>query len=584
MNGALPGFGTRSDLQLKYGRAPEVSASMSYLFDTRRYLSTFTANRVPHIFTDVLVIGGGIAGLRAAIEASQYGDVLVLTKGGPFQSNTAHAQGGIAVVLAEEDTFEKHIADTLEVACGLGDYGAIDTLVRQGPAEVAQLRTWGAEFDLDEDGRLSRGREGGHGLPRILHAHGDATGHELAQALVHRVLEIPRVRTFYQCFTIDLLTLDGVCCGAITFHPKYGHQLIWAKATILASGGAGRLFRETTNPDVATADGIAMAYRAGAVLREMEMIQFHPTTMYVAGATRALISEAVRGEGAYLVDRSGRRFMPDYHEDAELAPRDVVSRAILAEMSRTNTPSMYLDVRHIGAERFAKRFPSIAERCRQFDIDIETDLIPVRPSAHYMIGGVAVDAETRTTVDGLLACGEAACTGVHGANRLASNSLLEGLVFGAIAGRTAGRGLAGWSANGHPSRINNLAEPTKRVELDLEDIRNSLRALMTRAVGIQRVGGQLADAVDTICFWGRYVMDKTFNNRYGWESQNMLTVARLMAHSALKRTESRGVHSRDDYPQMDDEHWRVHLTIKRDPNGPLIDTQPVDRGPESLKE
>mgnify|MGYP000131030938 CR=1 FL=1 len=549
---------------------------MSDYYERRRYLSTFTANRVPHLFTDVLVIGGGVAGLRAGIEASRYGDVLVLTKAALRQSNTAHAQGGIAVVLGEEDSPEQHIADTLQVACGLGDYTPIEMLVRRGPDEVQHLLSWGARFDLDAQGNLSRGREGGHGVARIIHAAGDATGREVAEVLIHRAMETPHLRVFENCFTIDLVTLDGVCCGAITFHPKYGHQLIWAKQTILASGGAGRLFRETTNPDVATADGLAMAYRAGAVLRDLEMVQFHPTTLYVAGATRALISEALRGEGAHLVDRTGRRFMPDYHPDAELAPRDVVSRAIAQEMARTKAPCMFLDVRHIGSDRFARRFPSIFELCGQFDIDVGRELIPIRPSAHYMVGGVAVDPMGRTTVAGLLACGEVASTGVHGANRLASNSLLEGLVFGAIAGQTAGTGLAGWSANGHPSRISSPATPSKRAQLDLEDIRNSLRALMTRAVGIERDGAHLTEAIESIDFWGRYVMDKVFDERYGWESQNMLTVARLIAYAARQRTESRGVHSRTDYPQTDDDRWRVHITLCRGQDGPEIGVQPVE--------
>jgi L-aspartate oxidase len=554
---------------------------MSELYEQRRYLSTFTANRVPHIFTDVLVIGSGIAGMRAAIEAAQYGDVLILTKGNILQSNTAYAQGGVAVAMAEDDSCEQHIADTHQVACGLGDHQAIETLVRRGPAEVRRLLKWGARFDLDEDGQLSRAREAGHGLPRILHASGDATGREVAEVLVRQCRDTPRIRVFEHCFTIDLLTLDGVCCGAVSYHPKYRHQLIWAKQTILASGGAGRLFRETTNPDVATADGMAMAYRAGAVLRDMEMIQFHPTTLYAAGATRALISEAVRGEGAYLVDRKGERFMPQYHEDAELAPRDVVSRAIVREMARTKAPCVYLDVRHIDRDRFSRRFPSIYEICRQFDIDVGTRLIPVRPSAHYMVGGLLVDTEARTTVPGLLACGEAACTGVHGANRLASNSLLEGLVYGAIAGRLAGETLARWSAQGHPSRINSVQSPSKRVQLDVEDIRNSLRSLMTRAVGIERDEGSLTEAVDSIAFWGRYVMDKTFDDRYEWESQNMLSVARLAALSARIRTESRGVHCRTDFPETDDAAWRLHITVRRGKDAPEMGTQPVDDAPES---
>jgi L-aspartate oxidase len=549
---------------------------MTDSYEQRRYLSTFTPNRIPHLFTDVLVIGSGVAGLRAAIQAAQYGDVLIVTKAALRQSNTAYAQGGIAVAITERDSVEQHIADTLLVACGLGDYEPTATVVRRGPEEVRQLIHWGARFDLDADGRFSMGREGGHGFARIVHAAGDATGREVADVLIRRASETPNARIFENCFTIDLLTEGNVCTGAITFHPKYGHQLIWAKQTILASGGAGRLFRETTNPDVATADGLAMAYRAGAVLRDMEMVQFHPTTLYVAGATRALISEALRGEGAYLVDRKGRRFMPEYHPDGELAPRDVVSRAIAQEMARTKSPSMFLDVRHIGRERFAKRFPSIYEMCRQFDIDVATELIPIRPSAHYMVGGVSVDLESRTTISGLLACGEVSCTGLHGANRLASNSLLEGLVYGAIAGRTAGEALAAWHANGHPSRVISAPAPPKRAELDLEDIRNSLRALMTRAVGIERSNGSLAEAIESIHFWGRYVMDKVFDDRYGWESQNMLTAARLIALAARHRTESRGVHFRSDYPQTDDAHWRVHTTIRRGQHSPEIGAQPVD--------
>ncbi len=550
---------------------------MSDLYERRRYLSTFTANRVPHLFTDVLVIGSGIAGLRAAIGAAQYGDVLVATKADPLLSNTAYAQGGIAVVLAEDDSYEQHIDDTLQVACGLGDHGAIEVLVRQGPKQVQTLLEWGARFDHDEDGQLSRGREGGHGLRRILHTDGDATGRELARALSAKALETPRLRVFDNCFTIDLLTHEGVCCGAVTFHPKYGHQLIWAKQTVLASGGAGRLFRETTNPEVATADGAAMAYRAGAVLRDMEMVQFHPTTLYLAGATRALISEAVRGEGAHLIDRKGRRFMSDYHDDAELAPRDVVSRAILKEMVRSNAPCVFLDARHIAPGDFARRFPSIFELCRQFDIDVSREPIPVRPSAHYTIGGLQVDLETHTTLPGLLACGEVACSGVHGANRLASNSLLEGLVFGAIAGETAGRSLTHWSANGHPTLVKCASSPLERAQLDLEDIRNSLRALMTRTVGIERDRARLDEAAESIDFWGRYVMDKTFDDRYGWESQNMLTVARLIARAAAYRTESRGVHFREDYPQVNDEQWHVHTTLRRGETAPEIQTQPVDQ-------
>lgn len=538
---------------------------MARLFDRRRYLTNFDSRRVPHLFTDVLVIGSGVAGLRAAIEAAQSVPTLLITKGKLADSNTSAAQGGIAVVTDPSDTFERHIADTLTVACGLGDRRAIERIVREGPARVYELVEWGAQFDRI-GGDLARGREGGHDAARVVHAQGDATGKEVAETLTQVARRADGLRTFEDCFAIDLLTIEGRCVGAITFHPKHGHQMFWARQTILASGGCGQLYRESTNPVIATGDGHAMAWRAGAVLCDMEMVQFHPTTLYVAGASRALISEAVRGEGAYLVDRRGERFMKQYHPDAELAPRDVVSRSILSEMVKTGATCVYLDVRHIGEETFAHRFPWITQLCRRFEIDVSRDLIPVRPAAHYMIGGVAVDERTQTSIQGLLACGEAACTGVHGANRLASNSLLEGLVFGAEAGRQAVRGLsAGPEAS--PAQLRNETARSPRTELDIADVGNSLRSVMWRNVGIERHGDRLAETREIIEFWGHYVMDKVLDDRQGWETQNMLTVAQLITAAAARRTESRGVHFRLDFPKTDDATWRRRQSLVRTDEG-----------------
>ena len=531
------------------------------LYDTRRYLTNFDSRRVPHLFTDVLVIGSGVAGLRAAIGAAEHASTLLLTKGRLADSNTFAAQGGVAVVTDPSDSLEQHVQDTLVVGCGLGERRIVERVIRDGPERIEELVRWGAAFDR-VNGMLARGREGGHTAARIVHARGDATGREIAETLVRVARGAEGLRIFEHCFAIDLLTIDGRCVGAVTFHPKYGHQMFWARQTILASGGVGQIYRETTNPSVATADGHAMAWRAGAVLRDMEMVQFHPTTLYVAGASRALISEAVRGEGGKLVNRRGEPFMHRYHPDGELAPRDVVSRAILSEMVRTGATCMYLDVRHIGADRFARRFPRITELCRQFEIDVGRDLIPIRPAAHYMVGGVAVDEHTRTSIPNLLACGEAACTGLHGANRLASNSLLEGLVFGAEAARQAVRDLTN-GAPFHAAGIRNEIAKSPRTELDIDDVRNSLRSVMWRNVGIERNGDRLAETLEIIEFWGHYVMDKVFDGPAEWETQNMLTVARLIAAAAARRTESRGVHFRSDFPDTDDRAWRRRQSLVR---------------------
>jgi len=558
---------------------------MHAAFDDRRYLIPFRATLLPQIFTDVLVIGGGVAGMRAALAASDTGEVIVTAKASLDQSNTHWAQGGVAAVLDERDTPEAHVADTLAAGGELCDQSVVRTVVERGPARIQELIDWGMRFDRmtggdgddAEPSELALGREGGHGHARILHADGDATGRALAQTLERQVRASDAIRLFDNCFVLDLITASddaaepSQCLGAITHHPQYGLQVIWAGATILASGGSGEVFRESTNPAVATGDGLAMAYRAGATLGDMAFMQFHPTTLYVAGASRALITEAVRGEGGYLIDRNGKRFMFDYDERGELAPRDVVSRAILRQMSHTGHTHVYLDVRHLGAAHFAERFPGIDKLCRKFDIDPGERPIPVHPAAHYMIGGVRTDGEARTNVPGLYACGEAACSGLHGANRLASNSLLEGLVFGELAGQCCREMLTEHARA--PIKIVSDIRPSDRSELDLADVRSSLRSVMWRHVGIVRAGERLEEVREMFEFWARYTMDKIFDERGGWEVQNLLTIGALMTQAAHWRAESRGTHFRSDYAEPA-ATFRVHDLWQRGRDAP--EPQPVD--------
>jgi len=527
----------------------------------RRYLTDFDTARTGHVFTDVLVVGAGVAGLSAALTAN-CADVVVLAKGTLESSSTHWAQGGVAAVTGPADSVAQHVRDTLTVGAGLNRAAAVERVCGEGPQRIRDLIHDGFAFD-SEAGMLALGLEGGHQENRVLHAGGDATGRVLSEFLFAQARARAGIRIFENCFLIDLITVDGVCRGAVTHHPKYGHQLIWAAQTILASGGYGQLYRETTNPPGITGDGVAAALRAGARVADMELVQFHPTTLYIAGATRALISEAVRGEGAHLVDRDGHRFMPDYHSDAELAPRDIVSRAIVIQMKETHATSVFLDVRPIGAARFAERFPTITARCAEFGIDVGRELIPVRPAAHFSIGGVVVDLDGRTTLDGLLACGEASCSGLHGANRLASNSLLEGLVFGRITGAHAAR-----AANGAPAmpaaRLRNENPHSPKTLLDLADVRQSLRSLMWRNAGIVRHGDRLAETVEIIDFWSKFTLDKTFDDPAGWEIQNMLLLGRLVADSAGRRRASCGVHFRADAPEnVRDEppcHWSYQLS------------------------
>jgi L-aspartate oxidase len=539
----------------------------------RRYLVAFDPRDLPHHFADVLIVGGGLAGLRAALGVPEPYRVLVVTKDEVRESNSAYAQGGIAGVLDPEDRFDDHIADTLAAGKGLCDTEVVASVVREAPARIAELIEWGTHFD-EVDGSVALTREGGHSHARIVHALGDATGREVMRAVIFQARARRNVRIWQNSFTIDLLTHDGRCRGALVWDRRRGPTLIWARAVVLATGGAGQLYRESTNPPIATGDGHALAYRAGAELRDMEFMQFHPTVLYIAGSSRHLLTEALRGEGAYLRDRDGHRFMPEYHPLAELAPRDDVSRAITAQMARTQHSCVYLDLSHLDASYVRRRFPGIDQLCRGFDLDITQDPIPVRPGAHYMIGGVTVDLHGRTSVPGLWGAGEVTSSGLHGANRLASNSLLEGLVYGARCAEDIVDRLR--SSGPHPLEvppITGTAPPDGREPLDLADIRNSLRALMWRSVGITRDARGLSEAADQVDFWCGYCLGQVFDDPAGWTLQNMLVVARLMIAAALEREESRGVHTRSDFPEAVPS-WAHHISLRRAPSPDEAPSQP----------
>lgn len=527
-----------------------------------RYLIPVQPKRMGHYFTDVLIIGGGLAGMRAAQEIDPSLRTIILTKDKVEESNSAYAQGGIASVWDPEDRFDNHIQDTLVAGCDLCDPSTVEMVVREAPDRVAELIRWGTRFD-QIDGALVLGREGGHSHQRIIHALGDATGKEIMRAMIQHTRGLPNVEICEEAYTMDLLTYDGQCCGAVVSIQQRPAVLIWSKQTILCTGGCGQVFRESTNPRVATGDGHAIAFRAGALMRDMEFMQFHPTVLYIAGSSRTLITEAVRGEGAYLVDSQGYRFMKDYDSRLELAPRDVVSKSIVAQMDKTQSACVYLTLAHLDPEHVRQRFPGIAKVCHSFGLDITKDPIPVRPGAHYMIGGALVDQHARTSLPGLWAAGEVSSSGLHGANRLASNSLLEGLVYGAVAGRGASKAAMEDSTitlSALPIRYD--AKRTDTQEIDLADIRNSVRSLMWRHVGVHRKKERLEEALEQLIRYSKYVLAHRPDGIEGWELQNMLTVGLMMTQAALSRCESRGVHLRLDYPKLDNEHWRKHLAMR----------------------
>lgn len=505
---------------------------------------------------DFIIIGSGIAGLRACLELAPRGRVVVLTKDRVTESNTEYAQGGVAAVMSDDDQISLHYEDTIKAGAGLCDPQAVRVLVEEGPKYLEELIAWGAEFDR-VNGQLQLGQEGAHSRRRIVHARGDATGREIVRVLLKRLRLWPAVQVIQHALTVELLTEAGRCMGVRYVDTTTGvsHQMT-ARAVILTTGGAGQLYARTTNPDVATGDGVAMAYYAGALVCDMEFVQFHPTALNVPGAPSFLISEAVRGEGGQLRNRRGERFMPQYHEQAELAPRDVVTRAIISEMKRSASDGVYLDLRHLDANMIRTRFPRIYRTCLHYGIDITEQPIPVAPAAHYFMGGVRTDTYGRTGVVGLYAAGEVACAGVHGANRLASNSLLEGLVFGARAAKAA---LS--DALDEPPSL-----PARRTERPVPDwklqpeILQTIRAVMSENVGILRTGSELKAAIESL----RACQHRATNAA----TRNVATVALLVAHGALFRQESRGAHFRVDHPELDDVQWRVH-SAQRMGQGPF---------------
>lgn len=542
---------------------PNISIDQPWSDWIPRYLVPLAPKRMGHYFTDVLIIGGGLAGLRAAHEVDPSLRTMILTKDKLEESNSTYAQGGIASVWDPEDRFDNHVQDTLVAGCDLCDTATVDMVVREAPQRVAELIDWGTQFD-QLDGQLILGREGGHSHQRIIHALGDATGKEIMRAMMAHTRQRSHIEVCEEAYTIDLLTHEGRCCGAVVSIQNRPPVLVWSKETILCTGGCGQIFRESTNPRVATGDGHAIAFRAGAVLRDMEFMQFHPTVLYIAGSSRTLITEAIRGEGAHLVDVTGYRFMSDYDPRLELAPRDVVSKSIVSQMEKTQSPCVYLTLKHLDAAYVRGRFPGIAKVCEGFGLDIARDAIPVRPGAHYMIGGAMTDAEARTSLPGLWAAGEVTSSGLHGANRLASNSLLEGLVYGSIAGRNASRAaLENPSRELHVLPISNSAKVPSTQPIDLDDIRNAVRSLMWRNVGVQRRRERLEEALHEIRRYCSYILSHDLNHADGWELQNILTVALMMTNAAAARTESRGVHLRTDHPALDNVHWRKHLTMQR---------------------
>ncbi|MFE3328311.1 L-aspartate oxidase [Streptomyces sp. NPDC059176] len=572
------------------------------------------------IDADVVVVGSGVAGLTAALRCTAEGlRTVVVTKALLDDGSTRWAQGGIAAALGEGDSPEQHLDDTLVAGAGLCDEAAVRTLVTEGPDAVRRLIATGARFDSDEEGGIALTREGGHHRRRIAHAGGDATGAEISRALVTAIRD-GAVRVIEHALVLDLLTDETGRTAGITLHvmgegQHDGVGAVHAPAVVLATGGMGQVFSATTNPAVSTGDGVALALRAGAEVSDLEFVQFHPTVLYLgpdSEGQQPLVSEAVRGEGAHLVDASGTRFMVGQHELAELAPRDIVAKGIMRRMQEQGARHMYLDARHFGADMWENRFPTILAACRSHGIDPVTEPIPVAPAAHYASGGVRTDLHGRTTVPGLYACGEVACTGVHGANRLASNSLLEGLVFAeriaaAVAEAASGDCRAAWAHTGAgPTDAGWLdasdravgdgrpehAEDDAPVPLLAPETRHQIQRIMTHGAGVLRSAASLDDAARALEALHLVALHDAEDARTAgspraateevegpktaepgvesWEAANLLLVSRVLVAEARARAETRGCHWREDHPDRDDAQWRRHLVVRLTPDRRLV--------------
>ena len=521
-------------------------------------------------YADVVVIGSGIAGLTAALQLRTTGSVMVVTKDLLSAGSTQWAQGGIAAALGPGDTPDQHLRDTLVAGAGICDEDAVRVLVTEGPEAVRELISLGTVFDQTEAGELSLTREGGHLRDRIAHAGGDATGAEIQRALVAAVQAAPDIEVTEHAIVLDLIPgVDGGVAG-VTLHvmgegQHDGVGAVLCRAVVLASGGLGQVFSATTNPSVATGDGMALALRAGAVLRDLEFVQFHPTVMWLGADSKGqqpLISEAVRGEGAFLVDDAGVRFMQGQHELADLAPRDVVAKAIMRRMRETVAEHMWLDARALGEEKWVRRFPTILATCRAHGIDPVTELVPVAPACHYASGGVATDLHGQSSVPGLFACGEVACSGVHGANRLASNSLLEGLVFSR---RIAARLAAGLPPRKEP------ATDVRKPGLTPATHRARIQQVMTERAGVLRSHEGLSAGAAELRDLSLQVHDDP--DVASWETTNLLTISQALVDAATAREETRGSHWREDFPDRDDD-WARHIDITLSDGAPLLEVQP----------
>ncbi len=525
------------------------------------YLADFDTSTLNKEYHDVIIIGSGIAGVYTALEIPEKYDIAILTKETLDISNSVLAQGGIAVSLDKNDSPELHLKDTLYAGAGLCDEDVVRVLVNEAAGNIERLCDFGVNFDKTKKHELSLSREAAHSMNRIIHA-GDTTGKEVLDKLIAVVKNRTNINIHERNSVIDLFTENDECKGVLVYdEDKNSLKVLLSNIVICATGGYGQLYSNTTNPEVATGDGICMAYRAGAELMDLEFVQFHPTVLYHPDNKSFLISEAVRGEGGLLKNKNGERFMPNYHHLCELAPRDVVSRSIFAEMKKTGSENVFLDIRFKGKEYLENRFPNIYKTCLGYGIDMAKDMIPVAPAEHYCMGGIRADVHGRTNIGGLFACGECACNGIHGANRLASNSLLEGLVFGRLIGNQVEEVLKN---KGRNVKFKDIANDTDRESMDL-DRKNEIMAIqkiMTKDVGILRDKEGLEDALEKVSAYRKKYADIKNIKLIDFELQNILLLSEMVIESALERKESRGAHFRVDYDKTDDENWKRHI-IKR---------------------